>query len=268
MRTQNTYTDEQYNLAEQICQGTMRPLNSEWIVCLGQSDGSKDVMFVLYRWVKADAIFGTADPMNYCGPLSIDLVTACKKARERCGKMDIRLEAQENNKRASVILMKKYFIEENGEFIERLKKWKTHNNILEDMLSYFERKGKLSESQMNFAEKLIASAEEWMKKRESQKRKDKRLAKREGLFFNEKEKVELTIKKIVEEFSFEGNFGRTYIIKYQTKCGKVVMYKGGNPPQADAGDTIRGTVKHNDYTNRENKEIKQTQLQRIKILTA
>lgn len=83
-----------------------------------------------------------------------------------------------------------------------------------------------------------------------------------GHHFENKQRVELELKELHVN-SFDSEWGRTYIVKYESKCGKLFTYMGGSPKWLNQDDftKIKATTKHDEY-----KSQKQTKLQRIKIV--
>lgn len=80
---------------------------------------------------------------------------------------------------------------------------------------------------------------------------------------NDGDKVVLSLKK-VKEFSFETDFGRCYIVTYQSEDGNTYYYKGNSPKneiKEDKFSKVQGSVKHGEY-----KGLKQTFLQRMKLV--
>lgn len=85
-------------------------------------------------------------------------------------------------------------------------------------------------------------------------------AENSGHFYNDGEKIELTVQQVAS-ISFEGMYGRTYIITYKDSQGRIFKYMGGTPVNIEAQARIKATVKHSEY-----KGVHETKLQRIKIL--
>jgi hypothetical protein len=84
-----------------------------------------------------------------------------------------------------------------------------------------------------------------------------------GHFFENKEKIEIEV-KVCSAFSFEGMYGLTHIISYETKCGKLLKYMGASPKAGiydDVFTKIKATVKHGEY-----KGESDTKLQRISLI--
>lgn len=83
-----------------------------------------------------------------------------------------------------------------------------------------------------------------------------------GEYFGEIKKRVKDIKvMLIGEFNFEGYYGITYIQKFLTESGELVIYKGSSPKDFDIGkwETITATVKdHTEY-----KGEKQTLITRI-----
>lgn len=94
-------------------------------------------------------------------------------------------------------------------------------------------------------------------------------------YFTKGAKVELEVKE-VSKFSFDTQYGTSYIQIFETKCGKIVKYMGASPLSFEVlidnnsvnyeyekveWLKIKGTVKHSEYNGQ-----KETRLQRIKIL--
>lgn len=90
---------------------------------------------------------------------------------------------------------------------------------------------------------------------------DKARSEKSGHFFSEGEKVVVNVKTI-NSISFDTMYGLNFIVMMETEDGKMVYYRGANPPSVptDSFVTIQGTVKYSEY-----KGIKQTMLQRIKV---
>lgn len=85
-----------------------------------------------------------------------------------------------------------------------------------------------------------------------------------GHHFTNGERVTLEIKQL-QSFGYESMYGWVSIVIYQTECGKVVKYKGANPPYIADRDTeyakVVATVKHSEYNGKN-----ETQIQRVKVL--
>lgn len=84
-----------------------------------------------------------------------------------------------------------------------------------------------------------------------------------GHLFENGKRVELEIKE-VNSFHFDGFYGTTYVVTYSSKCGKLLKYMGGNPPEVSVNDftNVKATVKHDNYN-----DVDETKLQRIKVLS-
>ena len=83
-----------------------------------------------------------------------------------------------------------------------------------------------------------------------------------GHHFENGDKVELEIKEI-DGFSFEGNFGTTFVRTYASKCGKLFKYMGASPKDVSNSEfeKVKATIKHDNYNN-----VAETKLQRIKLI--
>tara|TARA_Y100000310_G_C20623396_1_gene784542 strand:+ start:307 stop:1089 length:783 start_codon:yes stop_codon:yes gene_type:complete len=82
-----------------------------------------------------------------------------------------------------------------------------------------------------------------------------------GHHFNDGDKVELEIKEL-DRFGFDGYYGWTAIVEYESKDGKLFKYMGGSPKRSDDFEEftkVTATVKHSDY-----KGENETKLLRIK----
>lgn len=80
---------------------------------------------------------------------------------------------------------------------------------------------------------------------------------------NDGERVELKL-LIVSEKHYNTDFGLTSIITYNSENGDVYVYKGSNPPYVEDKDKFfnaKATIKHSEY-----KQVKQTLIQRVKVL--
>jgi hypothetical protein len=75
-------------------------------------------------------------------------------------------------------------------------------------------------------------------------------------------RVTLKVREI-EQMSFSGFYGTTYLVKMRDEHNKQYVYMGGSPPQVDKQHptTIIGTISHDEY-----KGEKQTKLKRVKIV--
>lgn len=82
-----------------------------------------------------------------------------------------------------------------------------------------------------------------------------------GLHFNDGERIELQVKE-VSSFSFEGNYGTTYVVTYATTDGKLLKYMGGSPADVSTDEfvAVKATVAHSQY-----KGTDETKLKRIKV---
>lgn len=83
-----------------------------------------------------------------------------------------------------------------------------------------------------------------------------------GHHFENKDRVELEIRE-VGSGGFDGHYGYTYIVTYESKCGKIFKYMGKSPIQlSPEGFTkVKATIKHDSYKDRD-----ETKLQRISIM--
>lgn len=70
-----------------ILKGEENPIRS-YVICMGQSEGSKGVMFVMYSVLKKVSS-PYVNPMTYMGILADDFETACINARKRCPRFQI-----------------------------------------------------------------------------------------------------------------------------------------------------------------------------------
>lgn len=84
-----------------------------------------------------------------------------------------------------------------------------------------------------------------------------------GNHFNDGERVTITIKKIGKTFSFDTQYGTTYVMTFIDENNRLFKYMGSTQPEisTDAFTPIKATVKHSIY-----KEQPETKLQRIKTL--
>lgn len=83
-----------------------------------------------------------------------------------------------------------------------------------------------------------------------------------GHFFNNGEKVTLTIKE-VGSFSFSTDFGTTWVVNYIDYENRRFKYMGSTPKTSDVQGwiNIKATIKHDNYNG-----VDETKLQRIKII--
>jgi hypothetical protein len=91
----------------------------------------------------------------------------------------------------------------------------------------------------------------------------KRIKSLSGHFFNDGEKVTLKV-KFESSFCYDTQFGTCFIEMFVTEDGKLVKYKGNNPPYLEDKDSwyqIKGTVEHGEYNG-----IMETRLKRIKVV--
>lgn len=75
-------------------------------------------------------------------------------------------------------------------------------------------------------------------------------------------RVNLTLRSLGKPFSFDGQYGTTYILTLIDESNRLFKYMGGSLP--DIGEdfkSVKATIKHSEY-----KEQAETKLQRIKIL--
>lgn len=88
------------------------------------------------------------------------------------------------------------------------------------------------------------------------------LSLKRGHLFEDKKRVELKIKTI-EAFGFDGYYGYTFIMVYETECGKEVKYMGSNPPDIsyEVFEAVKATIKHDNYN-----DVDETKIQRISKL--
>ena len=115
----------------------------------------------------------------------------------------------------------------------------------------------------------------WIKKSELEYRTEqkRKATLNNGHFFTDGEKITVDV-QLEEQFSFDTQFGTCYIDIFRTADGKLLKYKGSNPPQLMKRDeegnreysehstyTFTGTVKHTEYNGQA-----ETHLQRIKVI--
>lgn len=107
---------------------------------------------------------------------------------------------------------------------------------------------------------------EWMTPKVAEMRQERdriqaqKDAAKTGHFFNEKDRVELTITEI-DSFDFMGQFGICYIKTYKDDQGRLFNYMGGSPKEFEGTVKVKATIKHSEY-----KGEPQTHLQRMKVL--
>ena len=90
-----------------------------------------------------------------------------------------------------------------------------------------------------------------------------------GHFFTDGEKITVEV-QMEEHFSFDSQFGTCFVNIFRTSDGKLLKYKGSNPPKLwnenntwneNSIYTFTATVKHSEYNGQE-----ETLLQRIKVI--
>lgn len=249
MENIKTYSDEVIHEANNILSGKHYDNGSTNIVCLGQTEGSKGIMFVLYNY--REDMHSHGNPMTFRAILSNDLLEACERARVLCGDSHIELYNEINGKRLSIELQVENFLKLNPTLVDKLE---TKHYIIEDIKRHLHKKGRISNSQINLVERI----HEDVKTREE---KVDKYAPLEKHYFEEKARVELQIKEIISTAGYATMYGYNSIIKYLTECNRVVLYSGTSPKELESGDRIKATIKHNEY-----KGTEQTLLQRISIL--
>lgn len=257
MENYKTYTESQMHEANVILEGVDRNNGRTNIVCLGQTEQSKGVMFVLYTYVD-EMHGGMSNPMQFMGNLSNDLVKACKKARKICGDSNILLETELNIEQTSIKMQVEAFHKKNPEMIPM---WESKNYVVQDIKSYLERKGRISHAQIDVVKRIYNKELVWAEQKKIQQQNEEKYGHLVAHYFNEKDRVELTIKDVVSTVSYESEWGRNSIIKYLTECDKVVIYSGTSPKEIGAGSKIKATIKHNVYNG-----ANQTLLQRIAVI--
>jgi len=92
--------------------------------------------------------------------------------------------------------------------------------------------------------------------------KQERLQAKDGHYYNNKERVELDLKK-VGEFDVDTQFGVMYLVTFVDLAGRKFIYRGSVPidfPDDGEFHPVKGTIKHNIYNG-----IQQTLIQRVKI---
>lgn len=77
---------------EELLKGEINPLR-DYFITLGQSEGSKGVMFVLYSVAKETTPY--CNPMTYLGILADDIETAVINARKRVPKFQLEIDIDE-----------------------------------------------------------------------------------------------------------------------------------------------------------------------------
>lgn len=88
---------------EAMLDGERNPMR-EYVICHGQSNQSKDVMFVFYSILR-ECLSPYVNPMNYLGILGGDLETACINARKRCPKFKIEIWDTEVKRRKNPLVI-------------------------------------------------------------------------------------------------------------------------------------------------------------------
>jgi hypothetical protein len=256
----NEYTKEQYDEAFELSLGTFNKTR-EYVLCLGQSQSSKNIMFVLYVYNKISLRPGHSEMnFNFVKILSNDLVRAVKNARKVCGDQNIVLEADQNYKRVSI----KYQVELFFENYPDLKiKLDTPGYFFESVKAQLEAKGTISHAQIEAINNAYDKHIEYLENKKNQTIKEEKYKHLQQYFFKEGDRVEITIKSIIAQAGFESDWGYTHIIKYLTTCDKIVIYSGTSPKDdVTEGSTIKATIKHKKY-----RDIEQTLIQRISIIT-
>lgn len=251
------YSDEQIDKAYKICEGKHYEQFTN-IVCLGQSDNSKDVMFVLYQYRKPNNSYSPLSTMQFKQILSNDLVRACEKAREICGDSFIAIENDVNVSKISIRLLVEDFKKDNPTIVPLLE---MKNHIARDINRFLETKGYITNAQIELLRKIDERNRKWAEEKKESMEKSEKYSLLEDHHFNVKDRVEVTISDIISKVSFDTEWGHNHVIKYLTTCDKIVMYSGTSPKEINVGDTIKGTVKHNTY-----KGTKQTLLQRLSLV--
>jgi uncharacterized protein (DUF3820 family) len=122
MREVKQYSAENLEKAYAIL-GESKKTQTTYYVTLGQTDGSKDVMFVLYVFNKQSVGIGVHNPYRFLKILSNDLLTACKKAKEISGGSDVVIDYESNKYIAtyvpSIIPFGKYKGQNINEILEK-----------------------------------------------------------------------------------------------------------------------------------------------------
>jgi len=117
-------SEQELEQFEELLKGETNPLR-EYVITLGQSNGSKGVMFVLYSYLKkCESAY--ANPAVYLGTLSSDFETAVLKARQRVPKFQINIEEYEtfrNRLRPCVMPFGKYKNQTIEEIFEQDEKY-------------------------------------------------------------------------------------------------------------------------------------------------
>ena len=84
-----------------------------------------------------------------------------------------------------------------------------------------------------------------------------------GYFYNHKDRVELEL-KLLDAFSFSGDYGGCYVRIYESIDGRIFKYLGGSPTNAINGNSfcrVSATIKHSEYRGEQ-----ETKLLRIKAI--
>lgn len=95
----------------------------------------------------------------------------------------------------------------------------------------------------------------------NQEYKDLLKSLKSGHLYSDKKRIDLNIKQI-DFFSFDTQWGTTFVISYMSDDNELFKYMGNNPPQLnnDGYTTVKATIKHDNY-----KDIDETKIQRIKV---
>lgn len=281
MKNQVIYSEAQLEQAQAIVDANVVENGiSVFYVTLGQSGGSKDVRFVLYR-LSLNCKSAHVNPFAFQCVLADDLIEACQKAKSICGTNPIVIDFNRQNAIAEyqrwtpdVVRFGKNYGLKLSECEPKFVMWVAKGCPLFSeehdcwCNHYFGGEAFMQIARDFAVENGLGIVDN--DRFYSHEQYSKMMAKRQlmdslkhGHHYPEGTKVSepMTIVKVT---GYDSMYGYVQIITMSDQENRVFTYKGSSfPVSVSVGDSIeiKGTVKHGEY-----KETKQTFLQRVKVL--
>jgi len=281
MKNQIIYSEAQLEQAQAIVDANVVENGiTVFYVTLGQSEGSKDVRFVLYR-LKLNCTSPHVNPFTFECVLADDLIEACQKAKRMCGTNPIVIDFNRQNAIAEyhrwtpdVVRFGKNYGLKLSECEPKFVMWVAKGCPLfseehDCWCNHYFGGEAFMQTARDFAVNSglgVVDNDRFYSNEQYAKmiaQKEKLESLRHGHHYTEGTKVSEPM-TIAKQTGYDSIYGFVQVITMYDNENRVFTYKGSSfPIEVSVGDSIdiRGTVKHGEY-----KEIKQTYLQRVKVL--
>jgi hypothetical protein len=253
---------------------------SVFYVTLGQSGGSKDVRFVLYR-LALNCKSAHVNPFSFQCVLADDLIEACQKAKSICGTNPIVIDFNRQNAIAEyhrwtpdVVRFGKNYGLRLQECEPKFVIWVAKGcPLFDDDIQCWCNHYFGGEPFMQIAREMavkigygVVDNDRFYTNEQYAKMKAKKEAFdaiKQGHHYPEGTKISEQM-TIVKKTGYDSQFGYVSIITMTDRENRAFTYKGSSFPVAvSVGDIIeiKGTIKHGEY-----KDTKQSFVQRVKVL--